>query len=264
MTSASSGVVDTPPAPVGPLAPLGAAGQALFIALYVAELAGMAGRGGRGFGFFAVGGAAVLLFAGAALVGRVMSVVRQGPIDAASPATEMRHRLRHAPEAILLPLFVAGALAWALGHYGAAWPLPAHTRAIGAATMLAAIGLCLAAASALPGGRARAEHLFTALATGCLAAAALAGVRAPVLIEPLGRAALLLLAAALVTSVRGRTRGEPTRIPWRWLTAGLLVPMAAVAAALLVGLGDLGNQRLLLAAFAVHALALLGRGRLGG
>ena len=178
-------------------------GQGLFIALYGAELAGFAGRGGRGWGFFAIGGGAVLMITGAGLVASFFHLGR--PERFWRTATMWRTSWL-SREVIVLPLFMAGTLLWTLGHHSGPWP----TREVGAATAAAALLLYLCTAMIYISVRFIQEwaHALTlanftliGLASGATLAAALASWRGPGLAFIFARAAVVLTVLALAVRV---------------------------------------------------------------
>ncbi|MCW5634548.1 MAG: dimethyl sulfoxide reductase anchor subunit [Rubrivivax sp.] len=179
------------------------AAQGLLLVLYGAELAGYAGRGGTGPGFFALGGAAAFALALAALAA---SFFHLGRPERAWRAAAMWRTSWLSREVIVLPLFLAGALGWAFGHWtGAGW-----TRPVGAAAAVVAVLLFLCTAMIYASirfiqewasGWTLVNYTLIGLASGATLAAALAGARAPALVP-----ALTALALAL-TLVAGATRG---------------------------------------------------------
>ncbi|MBL8341306.1 MAG: dimethyl sulfoxide reductase anchor subunit [Rubrivivax sp.] len=190
------------------------AAQGLFIALHALEWLGWAGRGGTGLGFFALGGAAVLVLTGGGLVASFFHLGR--PERAWRTATMWRTSWL-SREVIVLPLFMLGAFVWTVRHYvfgsGTLW--------VGAATVALALALFVCTAMIYASLRFIQEwasaytvvnYTLLGLASGATAAAALAGVRAPALVPPLAQAALALGFVALVTrglSLRRNARLVP-------------------------------------------------------
>ncbi len=185
------------------LTTLTGAAQGLFLALFAAELAGHASSGGRGFGFFAIGGLVAFVLAAGGLVA---SFFHLGRPERAWRAATMWRTSWLSREVIVLPVFMAGTLLWALGHQSAAWP----TLAVGAATSLAALALYLCTAMIYTSVRFMQEwaspytllnYTLIGLASGAMAGAALAGFHAPALVGPMGQAAIALTLAALAIRV---------------------------------------------------------------
>ena len=185
------------------LTTLTGAGQGLFMAAFAAELAGYAGRGGAGWGFFATAGLVAFLFTAAGLVA---SFFHLGRPERAWRAAAMWRTSWLSREVIVLPLFMAGTFFWMLGHLSAwhpIWP----TLLLGAATAAVAALLYLCTAMIYASIRFVQEwasaytlvnYTLIGLASGCTLAAALAGWRAPGLVEQLGWVAFALTLLALI------------------------------------------------------------------
>jgi DMSO reductase anchor subunit len=183
------------------LTTLGGAGQGLLLVLVGAELAGADGRGSGGL--FVVGGATAFVLTLGALAASFFHLGR--PERAWRAAARWRTSWL-SREVIVLPLFLAGTLGWAFGHWaGAGW-----TKPVGAATAVVALGLYLCTAMIYASLRFIQEwasawtlvnYTLIGLASGATLAAALAAALAPALVPALGALALAL------TLLSGATRG---------------------------------------------------------
>lgn len=184
------------------------AAQGLFLMLYGAELAGWAGPGGVGPGFFAMGGIVAFVLTLAALGA---SFFHLGRPERAWRAAAMWRTSWLSREVIVLPLFMAGAFFWAVGH----WAASPWTPLIGAAAAVAALALYLCTAMIYMSIRFIQEwasawtlvnYTLIGLASGATLAAALAGARAPALAPALTALALALTLAGGATRAASLVR----------------------------------------------------------
>ncbi len=175
------------------------AGQGLFLALYACELAGFGATAGDRT--LLAGGAAVALVFSA--LGLLASFFHLGHPERAWRAAAMWRTSWLSREVIALPLFMAGLFAWGLAHAIGA----PGTRWLGALAVLLCLALYVCTAMVYASVRFLQEwaspltlvnYLLIGCASGSTLAAALAGLAAPSLVEPLALAALLLTLAALI------------------------------------------------------------------
>lgn len=179
------------------------AGQGLFLALFAAELAGQARAEAVGPGFFALGGGIAVALT---LAGLVASTFHLGRPERGWRAAAMWRTSWLSREVIVLPLFVAGACFWTLGH-GLRWPA-GTTAVLGALSALACVALFVCTAMIYASIRFLQEwaspltlvnYAVLGLASGCTLATALAAIGAPALAGAFGAAALAFTLLGLAT-----------------------------------------------------------------
>lgn len=179
------------------------AGQGLFLALFAAELAGQARPEAVGAGFFVLGGGIAVALA---VAGLVASTFHLGRPERGWRAAAMWRTSWLSREVIVLPLFVAGAFFWTLGH-GLQWSATSST-VLGGLTALACVALFVCTAMIYASIRFLQEwaspltlvnYGVLGLASGCTLATALAALAAPALIAPFGGGALLFTLIGLAT-----------------------------------------------------------------
>ena len=190
---------------------LSGAGQGLFLALFAAELAGVPHAESEGAGIFVVGGAVALALT---LAGLVASTFHLGRPERGWRAAAMWRTSWLSREVIVLPLFIAGTLAWTLAH-GLQWGAGASRLLLGAATGVVCIALFVCTAMIYASVRflqewasplTLANYALLGLASGTTLATALAAFAAPVLVGPFAAAAMLFTALGLATRTMSLAR----------------------------------------------------------
>lgn len=174
------------------------AGQGLFLALFGVELAGFGTTPDERL-TLALGAALALVLAG---LGLVASSFHLGHPERAWRAAAMWRTSWLSREVVALPLFMVACAGWGLAH---AATLPG-TRAIGAAAVLACLGLFVCTGMVYASIRFLQEwaspltlvnYALIGCASGTTLAALLASLQAPSLVPDLAPAALVLTLAAL-------------------------------------------------------------------
>jgi len=186
------------------------AGQGFFLALYTAELGARLGWLNPADAGFYVGGA--VLVCGLMVMGLIASIFHLGRPERGWRAATRWRTSWLSREIIVLPLFVAGAVAYGAAHWiqGAGWmqQLPVSTLAIGAVTALLSVALfvstgmiyaCLKFLQEWATPLTVANYLLLGCASGFTLATAYAAAAEPALAPFFGAGALALSGLAFVT-----------------------------------------------------------------
>jgi len=186
------------------------AGQGLFLALFSAELGARLGWLDPADAGFYVGGA--VLVCGLMVMGLIASIFHLGRPERGWRAATRWRTSWLSREIIVLPLFVAGAVAYGAAHWiqGAVWmqQLPVSTLTIGAVTALLSLALfvstgmiyaCLKFLQEWATPLTVANYLLLGCASGFTLATAYAAAAEPVLAPFFGACALALSGLAFVT-----------------------------------------------------------------
>jgi sulfite dehydrogenase (quinone) subunit SoeC len=180
------------------------AGQGLFLALYAGELSGLPAAGGEAWpqGIFVFGAAVASALSG---LGLIASFFHLGRPERAWRAAAMWRSSWLSREVIVLPLFMAGVLAWGVAHW-LAWP---GTVWLGALVALVCLALFVSTAMVYASVRFLQEWaspltLVNYLLLGCasgttLAALLVSASHPPLHAQAFAAAALVLTLAGLVS-----------------------------------------------------------------